>query len=274
MSLQINQYTKTRTSGTITVDDLIDFDSTDDSGSSYESAKCTVSNLLTYLNANLTPVNVYNTDDIITGNRAVSMAALNFTFTGTSGDWRISNTGSSVCFWADGATGNVGIKAVPISNAALKVTGQIHLTGRIQAGNTTSPGAYNAFINADGSVSTGTDLFRGFNNEGPKFNISTPSGGAAVGIGFFNGGGVNALQVKGLGTTDATGSSFRDSGNVNENLRIQDNGPVVFRSFTVAGVPTVEAGGLIYVSNESGGATLAYGDGVNWRRMSDGAIIS
>jgi hypothetical protein len=47
MALQINQYSKTRTDLTIQDDDLLDFDSTEDSGTSYESAKITV--LLTYL---------------------------------------------------------------------------------------------------------------------------------------------------------------------------------------------------------------------------------
>lgn len=47
-------------------------------------------------------------------------------------------------------------------------------------------------------------------------------------------------------------------------------------SYTVATVPTaaIGAGALIYVSNESGGATPAFSDGTNWRRVSDRAIIS
>lgn len=47
-------------------------------------------------------------------------------------------------------------------------------------------------------------------------------------------------------------------------------------SFTVAGVPAAAtyARGLIYVSNETGGATIAFSDGTNWRRVQDRAIIS
>jgi hypothetical protein len=46
-------------------------------------------------------------------------------------------------------------------------------------------------------------------------------------------------------------------------------------SYTVAGAPSAAvAGRLIYVSNESGGATLAFSDGTNWRRVQDIAIIS
>lgn len=48
-------------------------------------------------------------------------------------------------------------------------------------------------------------------------------------------------------------------------------------SYTVAGVPsaaTAGAGAIIYVSNESGGAQLAFSDATNWRRVVDRAIIS
>lgn len=46
-------------------------------------------------------------------------------------------------------------------------------------------------------------------------------------------------------------------------------------SYTVSTLPAVgTAGGLIYVSNESGGAVLAFSDGTNWRRVTDRAIVS
>lgn len=48
-------------------------------------------------------------------------------------------------------------------------------------------------------------------------------------------------------------------------------------SYTVAGVPsavTAAAGTLVYISNESGGAVIAFSDGTNWRRVTDRAIIT
>lgn len=53
-------------------------------------------------------------------------------------------------------------------------------------------------------------------------------------------------------------------------------GPVALSSYTVATVPSAAAheGGMIYVSNESGGKTVAFSDGVNWRRVQDRAVIS
>lgn len=53
--------------------------------------------------------------------------------------------------------------------------------------------------------------------------------------------------------------------------------PLKVPSYTVAGVPsaaTAGAGAMIYVSNESGGAVIAFSDATNWRRVTDRAIIS
>lgn len=58
---------------------------------------------------------------------------------------------------------------------------------------------------------------------------------------------------------------------------INAGGAVVVESYTVATVPSasgVGAGGHIFVTDETGGATGAYSDGTNWRRYSDRAIVS
>jgi len=70
MGKQINQYTKVRTNLTLVVDDLMDLDSTDDFGSTYESAKMTIGNLLAYLNGNIN--NLYNGDGTLLGDRTVT----------------------------------------------------------------------------------------------------------------------------------------------------------------------------------------------------------
>lgn len=44
--------------------------------------------------------------------------------------------------------------------------------------------------------------------------------------------------------------------------------------FTVATVPDPSETRIIYVSDEVGGATIAFADGTNWRRAQDRAIIS
>ncbi len=46
---------------------------------------------------------------------------------------------------------------------------------------------------------------------------------------------------------------------------------------TVSGVTTASTankGQIIYVSDETGGATLAFSDGTNWRRLQDRVVIS
>lgn len=46
-------------------------------------------------------------------------------------------------------------------------------------------------------------------------------------------------------------------------------------SFTVGTLPSAAtAGQIIYVSDESGGAVLAFSDGTNWRRVTDRAIVT
>jgi len=70
MSKQINQYTKTRTQGTVQNDDLLDFDSTEDSGSTYESAKITVQDFLAYLNSNVN--NIYTSNGSLPENRLIA----------------------------------------------------------------------------------------------------------------------------------------------------------------------------------------------------------
>lgn len=51
-------------------------------------------------------------------------------------------------------------------------------------------------------------------------------------------------------------------------------GVLPLKSYTVATVPTVGTGELIYVSDETGGAIPAFSDGTNWRRVSDRVIVS
>jgi hypothetical protein len=52
--------------------------------------------------------------------------------------------------------------------------------------------------------------------------------------------------------------------------------PLVFPSYTVATVPAASSctGGIIYVSDETGGAVPAFSDGTSWRRMTDRTVIS
>lgn len=67
-----------------------------------------------------------------------------------------------------------------------------------------------------------------------------------------------------------------------ESFRIdKDNGeagfeqPLALKQYSVAGLPSASASGrLIYVFDETGGPTVAYADGGNWRRIYDNAVVS
>ena len=57
-------------------------------------------------------------------------------------------------------------------------------------------------------------------------------------------------------------------------LNFDGGGFPVCPSFTVATLPSHKTGGMIFVSDETGGATLAFSDGANWRRFRDSLIVS
>lgn len=54
------------------------------------------------------------------------------------------------------------------------------------------------------------------------------------------------------------------------------DGPFRLKSYTVATLPDAAdfRGGIVYVSNEISGPTIAYSDGTNWLRAADRAIVS
>ncbi|MEM1100847.1 MAG: DUF2793 domain-containing protein [Pseudomonadota bacterium] len=54
-------------------------------------------------------------------------------------------------------------------------------------------------------------------------------------------------------------------------------GPARVGSYTVAGLPSASAtgaGAMVFVSDEVGGAVMAFSDGSDWRRMTDRVIVS
>jgi hypothetical protein len=51
---------------------------------------------------------------------------------------------------------------------------------------------------------------------------------------------------------------------------------VILEDYAVADLPdaTEHEAGMVYVADESGGAVPAFSDGVNWRRVTDRAIVT
>ncbi|MCA0421963.1 MAG: DUF2793 domain-containing protein [Proteobacteria bacterium] len=80
---------------------------------------------------------------------------------------------------------------------------------------------------------------------------------------------VNALEVAPTGTMGL--------GTAPGNAALTLAGPLRVASYNVAGLPSASsmgAGALAMVSNESGGAVLAFSDGTNWRRVTDRQTVS
>jgi hypothetical protein len=102
--------------------------------------------------------------------------------------------------------------------------------------------------------------------------------GASAGASIVLGDWVNAtsLMLKPDGTTlklrlaDDSADAPLTAGH------IAASGSVTFPSYTVATFPDAAAWvrRIIYISDEAGGATMAFSDGTNWRRMADRAIVS
>lgn len=111
-----------------------------------------------------------------------------------------------------------------------------------------------------------------------RFFVSGTGGTGLPGSGNNTQFKVHASGAVALGSTmnsavgDYTGATLI----VNSTGSTFANGPVVFPTYTVGTVPSAAtfARGVIYVSNESGGAVLAFSDGTNWRRVTDRNIIS
>lgn len=63
--------------------------------------------------------------------------------------------------------------------------------------------------------------------------------------------------------------------NIASSIERHFNNPLQLRVFTVATLPSAAVAGLlVYVSDESGGATIAFSDGSNWKRAWDLATVS
>ena len=59
--------------------------------------------------------------------------------------------------------------------------------------------------------------------------------------------------------------------------KLDVDGPVKVKSYAKAGLPpasAVGAGAIVYVSDEVGGAVIAFSDGASWRRVTDRAAVS
>lgn len=180
----------------------------------------------------------------------------------------------------DPATGFVGIgTASPAARLDIKT---IFGSGiRIGATNT-----YTALTHFDGGADTmgsfcDYDLITGNATAGAEiryFRTTNTSGGVGLRICRANGTASSQTLLSANGDSHINGSVGNlGIGTATPSTKLHVAGPVRVASYTVATLPsaaTAGAGSMIFVSNETGGATLAYSDGSNWRRPQDRAVVT
>jgi hypothetical protein len=79
------------------------------------------------------------------------------------------------------------------------------------------------------------------------------------------------------GVVIAAATGFAGFGTASPSCRIDSAGPVRVGQYAKAALPsaaTSGAGATVFVSDEAGGAVLAFSDGTAWRRVTDRAVVS
>ena len=79
----------------------------------------------------------------------------------------------------------------------------------------------------------------------------------------------SATVTSDFGTVANTGNTFNDHGFI-----FRDSGLPQLPSYTVSTLPSTVAGDLALCTDETGGSTVVFFDGTNWRRMADRAVAS
>lgn len=177
--------------------------------------------------------------------------------------------------------------ALELGTMATQAASEVAITGGTIAGITdlaVADGGTGASTAADARANLGF----GDQSGGLWFGSSS----SAAGVQYYGDGGPSVLRGAYSGVVRSS-ISFGDGGGWDAALRSHGGngsiylmpngtgdvffyGPAVLTSYTVGTVPAAASHtrGMIWVSNETGGATPAFSDGTDWRRVSDRAIIS
>jgi len=232
----------------------------------------------------------------ITGNNTsktvtigVTGISLNSIANGTSNVTVVSSGGNVTV--GVGGTSNVAV----FSTGGANVTGTLGVSGNITGGNILGNGAGLSGINAFSSIAvTGSNTltansiatgltFTGDTSIFVTANTSTNTvsfafGGTGESI-FATGGDMGLVTEvvvvsEDLGlVTDPVVESYDLGSIVTSGVIVAD--ALIVPTYTVTTLPPANPQAqIIFVSNESGGAVLAFSDGTNWRRCTDRAIVT
>lgn len=311
MGDKISQYTKDATSDPIKGLDLMDMSNEDGGGGFDDSKKIKVDELMAYINLNVS--NLYILDGTLSGKRTVDMSGNDLIFDNgliISKSDNISDNGFLIHDDLDSSRASfkydVGLDSAvfELENSAgtffTSINGETR-SERLAASYSGVMGNYTMIVKA---INTGTTSFLrleaatlsgkfefGTSLDQPNFRMYDKTGAQIVNIdtgssstwflrpvGINMTGGTARLSVKAIGVGTNRTSRVRNSANNADLWHTLDNGVMGVQEFTVASLPSVASidscFGVIIVSDETGGRTLATSDGTNWRRVSNGAIVS
>jgi len=162
----------------------------------------------------------------------------------------------------DTRVGNLSTDSLPEGSGRLYYTnprarGAISVTDNSTAGDELSYNSGTGVIVWEGTVSSTTDVDK----------VTALSFGQLTDYGLIT---ANTTLTSNWGAITGANATFSDTGYIQ-----RDTGLPQLPSYLLASLPsTVSAGDLALCTNETGGATVVFNDGTNWRRMSDRAIAS
>jgi hypothetical protein len=95
-------------------------------------------------------------------------------------------------------------------------------------------------------------------------------------VGFSSITGISAFFTTFYSTLMNTFLTYGIAINALINFQTAPTGPIILATYVKTALPSASANtdGVIIVSNDVGGLTIAYSDGTNWRRVQDRNIIS
>ena len=172
-------------------------------------------------------------------------------------------------------------KKFETTNSGIQTTGTVNVNGAYTL--PTADGSANQVLKTDGS---GTVNFGAIPATGSNTQVQFNDSGSLAGDSDFTfDKSDNTLSVTNLDVT-GTFSHAEDYGLVTQAttttidygpITTDDRQPTPHDSYTVSeagSISGMSSGDMIFVSDETGGATMAFYDGSNWRRLQDRAIIS
>ena len=214
-------------------------------------------------------------DDAGTGSLRVRSGTVTITNAAGSKTSAVFSSGGAQTFYHNNSA------KLATSSTGITVTGTINVNSEYSL--PSADGSANEVLKTDGS---GTISFGAIPASGSNTQVQFNDGGDLAGDSDFTfDKSDNTLTVTNL---DVTGvfSHIEDYGLVTQAanttvdygpITTDDRMPTAHDSYTVSeagSITGMSAGDMIFVSDETGGATMAFYDGSNWRRVQDRAVIS